>query len=78
MDMHQDGPSIRSEQEEKLPGQESVLENKSRFKSAEQEVYIYSVSPILWQEMRKKTMWGGGDHPLFRQRCAELGINLKG
>ena len=76
--MHQDGPNIRGEQGEKLPGQEDSLENKSRFKSAEQEVYIHSVNPLLWQEMRKKTMWGGGDHPLFRQKCAELGIYLKG
>ena len=77
MDMRRDGQSIKSEQPEKQLEQESVLVNKSKFSSAEHEIYLFAVHPLWWQELRRRSYLGGGDHPLFKQRCMELGIQIK-
>lgn len=47
--------------------------NRSKFKSAEHEIYLMCVSKEQWKSMRKVDWYGnGGDHPMFDSRVAEL------
>lgn len=47
--------------------------NKSRFRSAEHEIYVMCSSRNLWKHMRRVDGYGnGGDHPMFDSRIREL------
>ncbi len=51
--------------------------NKSKFKSAEHEIYLMRVDTDNWKKMRAVDGYGnGGDHPEFRDRCLELGEEI--